>query len=148
MISPKSRQRRAFLINLVLVFASFKYADEFDFFTISKNFKYIGIGLILIAFIIWILALIEMPRTTKIDRLVTNGIFSVVRNPRYLAAIILNFALIFYDIFLVFNAFIATFLWYYVAKKEEEDLIKVFGEEHEEYKKNVPMFLPKIRKGL
>lgn len=51
MISPKSRQRKAFLLNLFLVLVSFKYADEFDFFTVPENFRYMGIFLVFNTFI-------------------------------------------------------------------------------------------------
>lgn len=88
MISPKSRQRKAFLLNLFLVLVSFKYADEFDFFTAPENFRYMGI-------------------------------------------------------FLVFNTFIATFLWYYVAKKRKKILPKFLEKNTRNIKRMFQCFCPR-----
>ena len=37
-------------------------------------------------------------------------------------------------------------LVYVISKKEEEELIKEFGKEYENYKKKVPMLIPRLRK--
>ncbi len=34
---------------------------------------------------------------------------------------------------------------YLISRKEEKELIREFGEEYEDYKKNVPMLIPRIR---
>jgi protein-S-isoprenylcysteine O-methyltransferase Ste14 len=38
------------------------------------------------------------------------------------------------------------FLVYLISWKEEEELVREFGKEYDDYKKNVPMLLPKIKK--
>jgi len=38
------------------------------------------------------------------------------------------------------------FLVYLISWKEEEELTREFGKEYDDYKKNVPMLLPKIKK--
>jgi protein-S-isoprenylcysteine O-methyltransferase Ste14 len=37
-----------------------------------------------------------------------------------------------------------TLLVYLISRKEEEELIKEFGKEYQDYEKRVPMFLPKL----
>ena len=79
-------------------------------------------------------------------RLVKTGVYGFVRHPLYLAGIIIftfepnitrNWLAvsILADIYFIFGAFM-----------EEKRLIKIFGDEYIEYMKQVPMFLPRIRK--
>ena len=42
---------------------------------------------------------------------------------------------------LVFTPIVALIV-YIISKKEEEELIREFGREYEEYRKKVPMFIP------
>lgn len=79
-------------------------------------------------------------------RLMKTGVYGFVRHPLYLAGIIIftfepnitrNWLAvsILADIYFIFGAFM-----------EEKRLIKTFGDEYVEYMKQVPRFLPKIRK--
>ena len=39
-------------------------------------------------------------------------------------------------------------LIYFMSWKEEKELIKEFGVEYEEYKKSIPMFIPRLRRQI
>jgi protein-S-isoprenylcysteine O-methyltransferase Ste14 len=73
----------------------------------------------------------------------------LVRHPRYLAGILVNFGLVFllhrYALCLAV-ALLSTGLWYEVACLEERDLERVFGNEYTAYRQRVGMFLPRIRR--
>jgi protein-S-isoprenylcysteine O-methyltransferase Ste14 len=91
----------------------------------------------------------EIAAKTK-GGLVTQGAFSVVRNPTYLAHTI-----IFTGIFLfteVIAAGVITVLDFLVKNTiiiplEEKELLKRFGEKYKLYKNKVPAFFPRIHAG-
>jgi protein-S-isoprenylcysteine O-methyltransferase Ste14 len=82
----------------------------------------------------------------KPEKVITEGIFSIVRHPQNLGGAILHigmcialsawYALLFTPVFLTFD--------YLVARKEEKELLRTFGKEYEEYKRNVSMFIPRF----
>jgi len=78
--------------------------------------------------------------------MITEGMFSVVRHPIYLGAmlvyvgfIVLTFSLIGIGVF-----FLVIILYHWLAKHEEELMIGIFGEKYNDYVKNVPMWLPRL----
>ena len=76
------------------------------------------------------------------DGLVTNGPYTYTRNPIYLGLIltVLGFTLTLRSYFIVLNI-VSIWYFYKVAKKEEELLIKYFGNKYKDYKSKVPLFL-------
>jgi protein-S-isoprenylcysteine O-methyltransferase Ste14 len=83
----------------------------------------------------------------KDDKLITQGPYSICRNPLYLFSLIGVVGIGFATETLTFPiVFIVLFAFYYgfVIKSEEERLKKFFGIEFEEYKKKVPAFFPKF----
>ncbi len=77
--------------------------------------------------------------------LVTDGFYCHLRNPLFL------FGAVFLWLFptmtlslLAFNV-LATVYFYIGARHEERSLRAEFGEEYEDYRQKVPMFLPKLR---
>jgi len=90
---------------------------------------------------------LRVSETHRPERVVTSGIYSMVRHPQYLGGFLAHIGLSFllsarYSLLL--TPLIALIL-YLMAWKEEKELIREFGAEYEEYKKRVPMFIPKIR---
>ncbi|MCK5312149.1 MAG: isoprenylcysteine carboxylmethyltransferase family protein [Desulfobacteraceae bacterium] len=79
---------------------------------------------------------------------IRKGVFSIVRHPIYLGAIL------FYPVLLIFSfSLIAAFTWVgvilfyiYLCKHEEKLLIEIFGKEYEKYKSEIPMLIPRIIK--
>ncbi len=86
--------------------------------------------------------------THRTEIIVTSGSYSVVRHPQYLGGLLAHagisfllsawFSLLFTPVMVV--------LIYFISKKEEEELIREFGKEYEDYKKSVPMMIPRLRK--
>jgi protein-S-isoprenylcysteine O-methyltransferase Ste14 len=77
---------------------------------------------------------------------IRNGVFSVVRHPIYLGAILFYLSLL-----AVFFSTVALFVWVviilfyiYLCKHEEKLLIEKFGSDYEQYKLETPMLLPRL----
>jgi protein-S-isoprenylcysteine O-methyltransferase Ste14 len=83
-------------------------------------------------------------------KLITNGLYAYVRNPMILGLFIfmlglgvllgsLSLIFIFTPLFIVLNVL-------YIQAIEEKEMEKKFGREYLEYKKRVPMFIPRLKK--
>ena len=85
----------------------------------------------------------------EVNKLITSGIYSRVRHPFYLGAILMNLAFFFFfrNLWIIAPIAFFTLWWYWEAKQEERILLGKFGSEYEEYKKRAGMFWPKLRKG-
>lgn len=79
--------------------------------------------------------------------LVRAGIYRYVRHPQYLGILILTLGFLIQWITIPTAIMWPTlaFLYYRLAKKEEEEMEKKFGERYREYKRRVPMFIPFLR---
>ncbi|MFA4935196.1 MAG: isoprenylcysteine carboxylmethyltransferase family protein [Candidatus Methanoperedens sp.] len=80
--------------------------------------------------------------------LVTGGIYRYVRHPQYLGLIVLTVGLL-----IQWPTIITLLMWpvlvtmyYRLAKREEKEAMEAFGERYEEYRRQVPMFLPFMRR--
>ncbi|MGE5402574.1 MAG: methyltransferase family protein [Ignavibacteriales bacterium] len=81
--------------------------------------------------------------------LVISGPFAHVRNPLYVGNILLYMGIGIMSLalfpYLQIIAFVFFYLQYkFIIREEEEYLRKAFGEEYEEYYRNVPRFLPRL----
>jgi protein-S-isoprenylcysteine O-methyltransferase Ste14 len=81
-------------------------------------------------------------------RVIREGVFSLVRHPIYLGAILLylgllvfSFSIISVIIWMIIIAF-----YYYISKYEEKLLIQKYGNNYEEYVKEVPMLIPRLKR--
>jgi protein-S-isoprenylcysteine O-methyltransferase Ste14 len=77
-------------------------------------------------------------------RVITTGVFSIVRHPIYLASILFYFGMIMFSVsFLAIVVLVFIKLFYhYISKYEEKLLITKFGKEYQDYMKKVPMLIP------
>jgi protein-S-isoprenylcysteine O-methyltransferase Ste14 len=86
-------------------------------------------------------------KTRHTRKLVTDGVYGIVRHPQY-TGIYLALAgqLIHWPTLptLLLFPFIA-WLYYRLARKEENNLLEKFGAEYKRYMERVPMFFPKPR---
>ena len=82
----------------------------------------------------------------KIDRLVTEGVYSIIRHPIYSADIILGWAIFFFypDIRFLIGAHCLMFVLLFWMHLEEQALIEKFGNKYLEYMKHVPKIFPKL----
>jgi len=81
-------------------------------------------------------------------RVITKGVFSIVRHPVYFGSIFAFFGLVLMTLsffsFLIW--IIAIIFYYYISRYEEKLMLAKFGKEYEDYMKKVPMLFPlKIR---
>ena len=86
-------------------------------------------------------------KSDNIVKIVKIGVFSKIRHPLYLSAIIINFGVtLAFGVVLNLAIVVVSFLhWIFTALKEEDFLLQKFGEEYRQYKKDVPWrFLPGI----
>lgn len=79
--------------------------------------------------------------------LVTNGPYAFLRNPLYLGNFLIGIGIVLItrNTFLLL-AFVIGFLWIYskVVRREEEELLKKFGELYHRYLNAVPRFFPRL----
>jgi protein-S-isoprenylcysteine O-methyltransferase Ste14 len=80
--------------------------------------------------------------------LVQDGLFAVVRHPRYISymATILGFALLTGALGIFALAFATILLYLIVAPLEERELSEHYGAEYQQYARRVPRFCPRIRR--
>lgn len=77
--------------------------------------------------------------------IVTKGIYCKIRHPQYLGLAIAGFGLLLYwPRFLILLMYITMlFVYYLLARNEEQRMINKYGHGYIEYMNSVPMFLPK-----
>lgn len=79
---------------------------------------------------------------------IRKGVFNVVRHPIYLSEILLYLGFLMLSISLAaaFVWVIAILFLHYISRYEERLLLARFGEEYEQYMREVPMWVPRLRK--
>jgi protein-S-isoprenylcysteine O-methyltransferase Ste14 len=79
--------------------------------------------------------------------IVTDGIYAYVRHPQYLGFILITLGWLIHwpTIPIVIMWPILVAIYYKLAKKEEKEMEKIFGERYVLYKKKVPMLIPGIK---
>ena len=80
-------------------------------------------------------------------RLATKGVYGIVRHPQYPGWILSHVGVSFLLSVLYSMLFtpVLIAIIYLISKKEEDELIKEFGREYEDYQKKVPMLIPDFR---
>lgn len=86
----------------------------------------------------------------KGKHLVTDGVYAYVRHPQYsgLFLITLGFLIQWPSILTLIMWPILMGTYYQLAMREEQDVEKQFGKDYLDYKKIVPSFIPKFKKGV
>lgn len=91
---------------------------------------------------------LKVAETHRAEKVVSSGLYSIIRHPQYFGGLLAHIGITF--LFSSFYSLITTpiviILNLLISWKEEKELIKEFGNEYEDYKKKVPMFIPKLRK--
>jgi protein-S-isoprenylcysteine O-methyltransferase Ste14 len=79
------------------------------------------------------------------ERLVTDGVYSVVRHPQYSGIFLIIFGELVHWPTIVTLALSPVIVWAYVrlARKEEARLIERFGDQYRLYQQRVSMFIPR-----
>ena len=89
---------------------------------------------------------LKVAETHRTETIVTTGSYEVVRHPQYLGGLLAHAGISFLLsawFSLLFTPVMAAII-YLISRKEEEELIREFGKEYEDYKKRVPMLIPRL----
>jgi len=91
---------------------------------------------------------LRVSETHRTERIVTIGVYSIVRHPQYLGGLLTHIGISFLlsALYSLLSTPLITTLVYLISRKEEEELIKEFGKEYEDYKKRIPMLIPRLGK--
>ena len=88
---------------------------------------------------------LKAAETHRTETIVTTGVYSIVRHPQYFGGLLAHMGISF--LLSAWYSLLATplmvLLVYLISKKEEEELVREFGKEYKDYKKKVPMLIPK-----
>lgn len=79
-------------------------------------------------------------------KLVTDGLYGLARHPQYTGLFIALFGegVVHWPTFFSVGFFpVIVFIYYRLSKREERNVILEFGDEYLEYRKHVPMFIPR-----
>lgn len=89
----------------------------------------------------------ELYRARKQDKLVTTGLYGLVRHPQYAGLFIGLFGegvVHWPTLFSIGLLPIIVMAYFLLARSEEKRVIEQFGEEYLKYKKRIPMFFPRL----
>ena len=89
---------------------------------------------------------LKVAETHRTEKIVGTGVYSIVRHPQYLGGLLAHFGISFLlsALYSFFSTPLIVLVLFLISRKEEEELIREFGKEYEEYKKTVPMLLPQL----
>lgn len=92
-------------------------------------------------------ATLKVAETHKTEKIVTTGVYSIVRHPQYLGALLahVGISILLSATFSLLFTPLMVILIYLISRKEEEELTKEFGKEYENYEERVPMLIPRLR---
>jgi len=101
-----------------------------------------GIGMLLVIY-----GWREIHKGKSKGKLVTTGIYKYVRHPQYVGFLLITLGLnvMWLTIITLIMWPILAVLYWRLAKKEDKDMEEQFGEEFQEYKRQVPGFIPRLR---
>ncbi len=114
---------------------------------LSIFFTILGVLIILVGLIIYILAIkIKITKAIKENRLLTTGVYSIVRNPIYSAWLLLCTGVLLCSGSLILALLLFLIFWVYLTilmkHTEEKWLTKLYGSPYTEYCKKVNRCLP------
>jgi protein-S-isoprenylcysteine O-methyltransferase Ste14 len=121
------------------------------FLSIPLSHLLSAIGLLLPGAYLGIKGVTEMglkaAETHRVESVISTGVYSIVRHPQYLGAILshvgASFLLSAYYSLLV-TPLVIVINWI-LCWKEEKELVREFEEEYLKYRESVPMLFPRIR---
>lgn len=90
----------------------------------------------------------EVYRARKEERLVTGGLYRYVRHPQYTGLFLALFGegIVHWPTLFSVGLFpLIVLAYYFLARKEERDMIARFGDEYLSYRRRVPMLIPRPR---
>lgn len=106
---------------------------------------FIGFGIVIVGVMLIFRGWYLIYSAQKEDRLVTEGIYSYIRHPQYTGIfLVLIGQLIHWPTLPTLLLFpLIVWLYYRLAKKEEQHMVDTFGQAYERYREQTPMFIPR-----
>jgi protein-S-isoprenylcysteine O-methyltransferase Ste14 len=91
---------------------------------------------------------LKVAETHRAERIVTSGVYSTIRHPQYFGGLLshLGITFLFSALYSLASTPLIIGLVYLISRKEETELVREFGEDYEDYRKQVPMLIPKLRR--
>jgi len=109
----------------------------------------LGVFLLILAGYLAVMGLsVAFGKKRESSGVIRVSVFSVVRHPIYLSEILLYLGLLLLNLSLAaaFVWIVAILFLHYISRYEERLLLARFGEEYEQYMREVPMWIPRFRK--
>ncbi len=91
----------------------------------------------------------KVAETHRTERIVTSGVYSIVRHPQYFAGILahIGFSFLLSGMNSLLSTPLVIAVVYIISWKEENELLKEFGQEYGDYQNQVPMLIPTVSVG-
>lgn len=91
---------------------------------------------------------LKASETHRTEKIVTEGVYSIVRHPQYLGGLLAHVGASFLlsALYSLMSTPLMIVLIYLISRKEEKELIREFGKKYEDYMKRVPMLMPRLRR--
>jgi protein-S-isoprenylcysteine O-methyltransferase Ste14 len=89
---------------------------------------------------------LRVAETHRTEKIVTRGVYSLVRHPQYLGGLLAHVGISFLASawYSLLSSPLMILLILLISWKEEKELIREFGEEYEDYREKVPMLVPRL----
>lgn len=91
---------------------------------------------------------LKAAETHRVESVISTGVYSRVRHPQYLGAILSHVGASF--LFSAYYSLLVTpivlIVNYILCWKEERELVREFGEKYLKYRESVPMLIPRVRR--
>ena len=115
-------------------------------FTQNPYLLALGILFVLAGVLLWVSAGRQLNQAQLAGGFATGGPFKYVRHPVYISMYVLSIGLGFLFFtplwFLVLAVFLP--LWYLECRKEEREMIEIYGQTYVEYQERTGMLVPKV----
>ena len=89
---------------------------------------------------------LKVAETHRAEKVVSTGVYSIIRHPQYFGGILahIGFSFLMSGLYSLLVTPLVIAVVYIISWKEEQELLKEFGQDYEEYKAKVSMFIPKF----
>ncbi|MDO9514678.1 MAG: isoprenylcysteine carboxylmethyltransferase family protein [Syntrophales bacterium] len=109
----------------------------------------LGVALLVVSgYLVWAGLSIVFGERREVPGVIRKGVFNVVRHPIYLSEILLYLGCLMLSLSLAAACvlLVAIPFLHYISRHEEKLLLARFGEEYQKYMRDVPMWIPRVRK--
>jgi protein-S-isoprenylcysteine O-methyltransferase Ste14 len=89
---------------------------------------------------------LKVAETHRAVKIVTTGVYSLVRHPQYLGGLLahVGFSFLWSGLYSLLSTSVVVAVVYFISRKQGTELTKEFGQEYLNYKRKTPILLPKL----